>query len=84
MAKLTPEERADHAQKFTLRFQNPALYDAAAAVIDSCEPGKHRAETEKSEDAREVLKGLLEEEMDERLVEAIIDSVAAARQGKRP
>jgi hypothetical protein len=83
MAKLTPKERADHAQKFTLRFHDPALYDAAAAVIDAREPGKHWAE-EKSEDAREVLKGLLEEEMDERLVEAIIDAIAAARQGEKP
>jgi hypothetical protein len=31
-----------------------------------------------------VLKGLLEEEMDERLVEAIVDAVAAARQGEKP
>jgi hypothetical protein len=84
MAKLTPKERADHAQKFTLRFHNPTLYDAAAAVIDAREPGKHWAETEKSEDAREMLKGLLEEEMDERLVEAIIDAIAAARQGEKP
>jgi hypothetical protein len=84
MAKLTPKERADHAQKFTLRFHDPTLYDAAAAVIDAREPGNHWAETEKSEVAREVLKGLLEEEMDERLVEAIVDAVAAARQGEKP
>jgi hypothetical protein len=31
MAMLTPKERADHAQKFTLRFHDPTLYDAAAA-----------------------------------------------------
>jgi hypothetical protein len=67
---------ADEMRKITLYIE-PEIYDAAAAVVDA---------GEKSEDPREVLKGLLEEWMEDvsemGLVYMITEAVDFERKGR--